>query len=351
MAFIPHALPTLIGSLPLREHKTAQELVFRYTPEIPLWIQLPCYPSERLLSQFSEHLPGIRGEHDKLYFDTSGPEFEKELLHFFEQYLAVTEGGLSLDESIFAFSRKTGRGFEVFLDMARSLRPAPAALKGQITGPFTMLTGLKDQDGRVAYFNAQLREAVVRGIGLKACFQAEKMQMICPDAIIFLDEPALSGFGSSAMVGITRDEVAEDMKAVIEAIHSRNALCGIHVCANTDWSLLLETPVDIISFDAYGYFDRFALFRDRLGDFFHNGGIVAWGIVPTHNIDDISAENVSTLYHRWKKCVKKLGMDPELIVRQSLVTPSCGTGTLPLEMSERVLALTRDLSRKIRGIS
>ena len=33
--------PVLIGSLPLKDHGEAVRWVFDYTPEIPLWVQLP----------------------------------------------------------------------------------------------------------------------------------------------------------------------------------------------------------------------------------------------------------------------------------------------------------------------
>ena len=31
-------------------------------------------------------------------------------------------------------------------------------------------------------------------------------------------------------------------------------LVGVHVCANTDWSLVLDSSADIVSFDAYALF-------------------------------------------------------------------------------------------------
>ena len=41
--FHPGCLPVLIGSLPLQDHSEGVKLVFEYTPEIPLWVQLPAY--------------------------------------------------------------------------------------------------------------------------------------------------------------------------------------------------------------------------------------------------------------------------------------------------------------------
>jgi len=351
MTFEPNALPTLIGSLPLSDHGEATRLILDYMPEIPLWAQLPGYPEERLISQFTEGLPGIRGKGDSLYFDTEDPAFEQELLSFYEQYLGVTEAGLSLEESVFAFSGRTGRGFKAFLEAIPQADPRPVALKGQITGPFTMMSGLKDKAGRLAFFNPQLREVIVKSISLKARYQAEEMKALGHEVILFLDEPALAGFGSSAMVGIKKEDVIADLTEIIDTIKQTGGIPGIHVCANTDWSVILETPVDVLSFDAYGFFDRIVLYKKQLSDFLEKGKIMAWGLVPTLNEEDLKKEDVSSLKAVWDGQVKQLGADHEMIKRQSLITPSCGTGLLSPELSIRVMRLTRDLSMTIRGIS
>ncbi len=348
MAFKPDSLPTLIGSLPLKDHQEATALVMEYVPEIPLWVQLPCYPEERLLSQFAEGLPGIRGTGDDLHFDTASASFQEELLGFFEAYLEVSEGGGRISGPPFGFSQKTGRGLQALLE-AVDKTGGQAALKGQVTGPFTMLTGLKDQDGKAAFFNPELREAVVKALSLKASYQAGVMKERNPNVMIFLDEPALSGFGSSAMVGMPRDQVLDLLTEVMDAVRQAGALAGVHVCANTDWSLILESPVDVISFDAYGYFDRMALYAQRLIEFMKGGGIVAWGLVPTLNEDDLRKEDVDSLLDRWEAVVKALGASRELVKARGLITPSCGTGLLGLELAQKALGLTRDLSRAIRS--
>jgi hypothetical protein len=47
--FRADCLPVLIGSLPLHDHAEGVRLVFEYTPEIPLWVQLPAYKEEGMM--------------------------------------------------------------------------------------------------------------------------------------------------------------------------------------------------------------------------------------------------------------------------------------------------------------
>ena len=60
--FKPNGLPTLIGSLPLSDHDEALGLVFDYTPDIPVWVQLPVHVQEGMIAQFLPGMPGLAGE-------------------------------------------------------------------------------------------------------------------------------------------------------------------------------------------------------------------------------------------------------------------------------------------------
>ncbi len=51
--FEGHCRPCLIGSLPLTDYAQAARLVWEYTPEIPLWVQLPKMPGESITRQFA----------------------------------------------------------------------------------------------------------------------------------------------------------------------------------------------------------------------------------------------------------------------------------------------------------
>ena len=136
-----------------------------------------------------------------------------------------------------------------------------------------------------------------------------------------------------------------------EAVHAEGGLAGVHVCANTDWSVLLESPADMISFDAYSFFDKFILYADLIKKFIEAGKILAWGIVPTGNPEDIKKETADSLLTQWKdkfRMIEDLGVGRTKILDQSLITPSCGTGSLNLDLAKKVLRLTADVSHRLK---
>ena len=222
-----------------------------------------------------------------------------------------------------------------------------------MTGPFTFTTSVKDTADRAIFYDDRLRDSAVKLIAMKAAWQARRLGQYGSPVIVFIDEPALAGFGSSEFISIGKEEVATCLGEVIDAIHRENGLAGIHVCANTDWSLLLESAVDIINFDAYSYFDRFILYAEQIGPFLARDGILAWGIVPTQEPEDIDREDAASLADLWETqaaALAKTGFDREAVLARSLITPSCGTGALDLAHATRVLSLTNEVSQRVRSL-
>ncbi len=349
--FRPNGLPLLIGSLPLKNHGQATDLVLQYTPEIPLWVQLPCYPEESMIPQFLPGLPGIAETGEKVFVNTQTETFEAQLLQFYEEYMAVAEGSADIEHSRFILTGATAKGFFTFIERIRTISPGPYALKGQTTGPFTFCTGIKAENGQAIFYNEQLRDAAVKLLAVKAAWQTRQLKAFGKPVIIFIDEPALAGFGSSEFISIAAPEVSACLEEVIEAIHAEGGLAGVHVCANTDWSLLLDSSLDIINFDAYGYFDRLILYKQKLGDFLSAGKLLAWGIVPTLKPSDIDRETAAALAQRWEEqaaSIESLGIERSRLISQIFITPSCGTGSLDLQHSIRVLDLTRKVSDIVR---
>ena len=349
--FMPNCLPLLIGSLPLKDHEEAIALIFDYTPDIPLWPQLPIYRQEGMIRQFVPGLPGLASADGKIYIDTLADGFAAELLAFYEEYLLVTEGGKDLDGSRFQLSEEVAKGFYTFLAAAEMGRERLLGLKGQTTGPITFCTGLVDQAGRAIFYNDELRDVAVKHLALKAKWQTRKMAEIGGQPIMFFDEPGLAGLGSSAFITITNEDIISCFLEVFAAVRAENGLTGVHVCANTEWPVLFDSGVDIVSYDAYSYFDKLVLYAKQLVDFFARGGILATGIVPT-NPEFIDIEEVDSLVEKWfeqSRRLQAIGIDDKTIYQQTLITPSCGTGTVSEGQARKVLALTKGVSEKIRA--
>ncbi|MFC1837265.1 hypothetical protein ACFLYW_01115 [Thermodesulfobacteriota bacterium] len=345
-------LPTLIGSLPTANHQQAIEWILGSTPEIPLWPQLPALPKERMLNQFIEGLPGIIEEEERTYFDIDTASFADEQLAFYEEYLSVSEDPAALFASRFKTSNDRAAGIYLLADQAKKISGNLTAVKGQVTGPFTMLTGISDADKKLGYYDPVFRDIIVKGIAMKAAWQVRflKESFNLP-VLLFIDEPAMAGLGSSSFISVSINDIAQDIAEVTTAIHQSGGLAGVHVCANTDWSILLTSDIDILSFDAYSYFDKFITCKKLIHSFLENGSILAWGIIPTSEPDLIEQESCESLVSRWEQQADQLsgnGWSIQSLLKQTIITPSCGTGSLSPELASRVLLLTKEVSAALR---
>ena len=350
--FQPDGRAMLIGSQPLSDHQAALQLVLNHVPHIPNWVQLPVYQQEGMVNQFMAGMPGLVTAEDRNYIDTLASDFDEQQLAFFEAYLQAIEPGFDWEGSRFAMTRQDAQGFFSLLEAVQTHPDRMLAVKGQVTGPITFCTALHDQDGRAIFYNDVLRDAAVKLLALKAVWQIQQLSCAGVPVIIFIDEPALAGFGSSELISISKQDITMCLQELIDAIHNLDAMACVHVCANTDWSLLLDSPVDIINFDAHGYFDKFVLYSEQLKKFLESGRYLAWGLVPTLRADQIEATSLETLWQDWvdkSKKIGELGIPAEKLIAQSFITPACGTGSLTAELSHKVLVLTQELSERVRG--
>ncbi len=354
MAFLPRCLATTIGSLPHADAREAAGLILQFTPRMPAWAQMSKRPQEGMLVQFTEGMPGFRRPLNAgSYFEVDHPAFQDEVSVLYENYLAVVEDHSSSHLAAYALSREYARGFHALLELLENAGHRPSALKGQVTGPFTFGTSVTDGHGKSAYYDAQLRDIIVKAITLKALWQIEQLRRYAAPVVISIDEPSLVGFGSSAYIGITASDIQKDLNEISGCIHQAGALAALHCCENTDWAMVLGSGIDIISFDAYSYFDKVLLYADALRAFLSRGGIMAWGLVPTADPVRLRGESSETLLGMWRARIEQLGrigIDPERVAAQSIITPSCGAGLLSPQDAELVLRLLSDLSRSVHNL-
>ncbi len=351
MEFKPECMALLIGSIPMSDHNKALELVCEYTPEIPLWVQLPMYKNEGMIEQFLHGIPSLVVEKEKIFIDTTASDFEDNLLKFYNDYIESVDKSTTSFAPRFTLTDETAKGFSTFINYLKSTNVLPTALKGQITGPVTFAIATVDQNKRSIFYDERLKDVAIKLIAMKARWQAGTLAKFSRPAIVFLDEPALAGFGSSSFASISREDGLNALNEAIDAIHMEKGLAGIHICANSDWSLALDTPADIISFDAYSFFDKFILYPKHIKKFIESGRSLAFGIVPTGNIEDIENATTEKLLNKIRDQflqIENLGLDRKTITEQSYITPSCGTGSLSLAHAKKVLRLTKEISKELR---
>jgi methionine synthase II (cobalamin-independent) len=332
-------IATGVGSVPFLDVQGTCLSILRHLPEIPYW---PQFVRRSLLEdmsiQFSEGLPLLKIIEDKRSLVISG-DLESELTTFYDRFLAE-------DTEYFAISREYAPGlYELLSAIEQSPKTHGPYIKGQSVGPITFSAGITDEIGKSILHHADLREAMVKGLSIKALWQVRTLSQSGKRPIIFLDEPYLSGYGS-AFTPIQRDEVISLIKEVIDYLRERSeTLVGVHCCGNTDWSMIMEAGPDIISFDAFGYLDYFLLYPEAIIRYLGDGGIIAWGIVPT--VSFTGKESVEGLCSRLQEGLHRLsecGLDSGTLNRNSMLTPACGLGTMDQASAERALELLSMLS-------
>ena len=342
-----------IGSLPHNNVEEAKLLVKKDFSEIPFFPQLAnINKSEDMTFQFLEGLPSfLYSKLENFSIDSESDEFFEALEEFFIDYEEIISDINSEKLEKYGISEQFSSSFPVFEQIIRETKPKFA--KGQIIGPFTLASILNDKNGKSALYDETLREVVVKLLTLKALWQIKHIKDANPDTtpIIFMDEPSISQLGTSAYLTIEDYEVADMLREISDIIKENGAMSAIHCCGKCDWVLPIAVGVDIINFDAYAYLEHFSLFRKIIEKHLNNGGKIAWGLVPT--LDSVALEKITLeeLVQNFENSVKyltKKGIDEKLIIDNSLVTPSCGAGSLSVEMAEKAMDLVCELSNELR---
>jgi len=329
-------LPTAIGSMPHTNPGEACSVIMKYLPDIPIWPQLPRRsPKENMIIQFSEGFPGVVIDGDKIHIEPSA-DFESEL----EQIYIDCEQD---NAHKYGISTEYAAGLYAFLSQATGSK----IVKGQVTGPVTWGLAVTSQDGLGILYDDTLAETAAKFLRLKASWQENILREISPNTIIFVDEPYLISLGS-VFTPIPEEKVPVLLEEVFRGI---KGIKGLHCCGNTNWSVILDTKIDILSFDAYNYASSLSTHSGKVKSFLERGGSIAWGIVPNEE-EALAKESLSGLRDRLEEAMAPFtrdGVKFRQIIAQGLVTPSCGLESLSPEAASQALELTAKLSRDLRS--
>ena len=328
-------MTTGIGTLPYKSAEDAVELSLRAL-DIPFWPQLPSISFlEQMIPQYSEGMPSVRIDTgaETIWYERD----EEEIARFYE-----TTG----DEAArVAMSDDYSKGFYTFMEAVKGRRFK--LLKGHITGPVTFTLGLKDSEGRLLYYDEELREIALMLLAAKARWQIDMLSSAADEVIIFIDEPILSALGTSAYLGVNADEVHRMLSSTVESIQELGAIAGIHCCGRADWPQVMSTGVDIMNFDSYSFGDTLAIYPEETTAFLDSGGWLAWGIVPT--TDEIRHEDEESVVKRYMLRFDELtrSVPEDKLLKRMILTPSCGTGSRTVEETIKIFQILMRLKEAV----
>lgn len=324
---------TSIGSLPFLDVDRSIDLIFACCPEVPFWPQLPRRSFlEGMYAQWLEGVPTvvIDREAGTVHVDTR-------LTDGIEVFYENVQAG---NIEAFAASDLAAPGFYRFLERIPEIGDKVKVIKGQLTGPFTAGLGLKDENGKPVIYDNAYFDIIKKALHMKARWMLKTIKERYPEkeVMLFLDEPAMVSFGS-AFVSVSRDEVISHINDVADGL---DATIGVHCCGNTDWSVLLNSRIDIINYDAFNFMETIFYFDRDLSAFIERGGLISPGIVPSGDdeLNTATAAHIEDLLTRF--CDRFLPFTHQK--KNIVVTTSCGLGSLTESSAVKALELLSTLS-------
>lgn len=350
--FKPNFLPTGVGSMPHATSVDALGLIWKNVPLGPHWPQLPHLGAENsFVVQYLNALleTGVIADVKSPKFQAEALDWVERITAFYTLYLEATEGD---DQALarFGFSSRGGEGFEGFCqDLEHNGTRGALLLKGQLSGALSLGLLITDINRRPIYYDDTLRDMLVKTIALHAEWQTKRLRQFGLPVLMMIDDPGLNSYGASTHITLKREPIIEDLNLIVEGILRQGGIAGVHVCAGMDWTLLFDSKVQVVNFDAFDYMQSMMALAKPLNTFLTRGGILAWGIVPTNPFAwEQSAQSLKIVLENNIAELVKRGVNEALIRQQSLLTPSCGTGTLEIELAEHVYQLLYETGHAMR---
>ncbi|PLX42837.1 MAG: hypothetical protein C0608_01880 [Deltaproteobacteria bacterium] len=336
MKFVTNCRTTAMGILPHKDVDKALELAFSL--DIPFWPQLPKMSYwEDMYVQVSENFPGTRIDLENQRIDFSKERFYEELPAFIERME---------EDDLYRLSEQYSAVYHKFLERDLS---GYFAIRGQIEGPISYGFSVKDENDRPLIYDDEVRELLIDFMAKKVNVMGQELKAKNKNAFMFVDEPGMQ-FIFSSMSGYAEAIAREDLDKFFSQVEGER---GIHLCGNPDWDFLLQTKMDVLSFNAFGTGERFVNYIPSLKAFLAQGGTVGWGITPA-NFDEFTTTDLDQmddyLEMLWDRLEKEGILREEFLPKSLLMPATCALLNPDKgETVEKCYEDLRELSARIRA--
>jgi methionine synthase II (cobalamin-independent) len=244
----------------------------------------------------------------------------------------------------FRISDTAAPGFYRFLERLREIQGGIRYIKCQLTGPFSMGLGLKDETGAPILYNNAFYDIIKKAVHMKARWMIHTIETAYPDKdiVIFFDEPYMVSFGS-AYVSVSKEDAISALNEVTEGLKAKT---GIHICGNTDWSVPFNSNINVVNYDAFNYLDTIFYYPDDLARFLGRGGQIAPGIVPSVQ-EELAVATFDILEKRVDQFLTKIrALKGVTLQDEFFITTSCGVGNLSADEARKAMELLHKLDHK-----
>jgi hypothetical protein len=232
-------------------------------------------------------------------------------------------------------------GMRGFLDLAAADHLDGAPVKWQFVGPVTLGVALH----RVGLDIDTAFDLAQRAVRSHVAHIAAAISEALPHSpqLVFLDEPWLAEL-MLPNFPIPPDRAVDLMSSGMASLPN-DTLVGLHCCAQVDLATLLATGPRAISIPVG---EGLLEWSGYLARFLDDGGVIAWGVIPTEGPLLASSERYwRALSDLWCSLVQR-GCDPVQLRRQSLVSPTCGLGAHSEAAATRIAHLTAEVGKRVR---
>ena len=227
--------------------------------------------------------------------------------------------------------------------------------KTQVVGPWTLAATVEKPRGDKVLSDHGARRDLAQGLAEGVSVHLADLRRRLSGVerwIVQIDEPSLasviegriptaSGFGRHRRVHLP--EASTHLEWVIAAIVDAGAEAWVHSCApETPWSLVAGAGATGLSadLDMLGPADL-----DVFGEALESGRTTALGVVPSTDPEERPSDaRVTERIQRW---MDMLGLDPEAVSDQLVVTPTCGLAGASPAWARQAMGLSRTVAANL----
>ena len=338
-------LPT--ASLPYEDIKICKRMMLRLYENIPFLAELPKIdPNDNIINRTLENIPGIQYSEKKILIDDyTTAEFVKassELSHAFD----------NLDTSIIDTYSSSAPYWEIYTEMLKRINPEYTIIK--LIGPFSLAEMIFNVNTVTLLREKAYRKYLIQAVGAKALWYINKIKSISPNTklIVLFEEHQLYKFGSIKRNNeeITKETIITMFSKLFQKIQSCGGLVGVQSFEKCNWQLLIDSNVNLISFDAYNNTTSLDIIAEKLGKFLAMGGYINWAIIPVNNEKSIRALNIDFANKLFTKAIENLsseGVSLDLLYKNCTVSVQGNLDKLPILFAEKALMIESQLGKKI----